>query len=288
MSVPYGYEPFHDILANLHGLSFSTNGRGYALCPAHDDRRRLSLTLGIGKGGQLLVRCHANKGCTFKSIAAALGFPESRFYLHPVEAHTGPDVVATRYVYRDRMAPRFRIVRTVLKAMWVERWEAGEWIKGLADYEPIPYQLDSLRACPSGEPVFFVEGEKKADCIREVGLVATCSPFGAGKFSANLAGHFKGLQVVILPDHDEAGWKHAGMVATALAPLCCVRICELPLLRLKGDVWDWFQPIAIDARREALLAAAANARIWDGTDAQERLAVLRMEIARALCLSCLV
>lgn len=51
-------------------------GRGYSdRCPAHDDRHN-SLSIGIGRDGRLLLKCHA--GCTFEEILDAAGLSRAQ------------------------------------------------------------------------------------------------------------------------------------------------------------------------------------------------------------------
>src|SRR5208282_4265988 len=74
------------------------------------------------------------------------------------------------------------------------------------------------------------------------GLVASCNPGGSGNSSlyAGWADHFRGRHIVILPDNDGPGRKHAAAVAAALlSAAASVRIVELPGLPAKGDVTDW-------------------------------------------------
>ncbi len=121
---------------------------------------------------------------------------------------------------------------------------AGGWIVGGMP-EPRPlYRLPELLARPA-ERVYVAEGEKAADAAAGLGLLATTSPHGsksAGKADwAALAGR----EVVILPDHDEAGKQYAGDVANILAkltPPATVRIVNLadawPDLPAGGDMAD--------------------------------------------------
>lgn len=105
------------------------------------------------------------------------------------------------------------------------------------------YRLPELLAADAARPVFIVEGEKKADQLLSLGLVATCSVGGAGNwreatnhYSESLAGR----PIVILPDHDEPGQKHALDVARSLASTApAIKIIDLPGLPEKGDVVDW-------------------------------------------------
>lgn len=101
----------------------------------------------------------------------------------------------------------------------------------------LPYRLPELLA--SIGPVFVTEGEKDADRLASLGLVATCNSGGAEKFSANLAPYFEGRRVVILQDNDSAGRDHARDVRRKLAGVADCAILALPDLPAKGDVSDW-------------------------------------------------
>src|SRR5262249_32474640 len=94
------------------------------------------------------------------------------------------------------------------------------------------------------EPVFIVEGEKDANRLAKLGLVATTNSGGAGNWHtldpASVAKALKGHEVFILPDNDEAGRKHANQ---GMRSLCeqgvSAKVVELPGLPDKGDVSDW-------------------------------------------------
>lgn len=67
-----------DILAHLKEVE--KNASGYtALCPAHDDTRA-SLSVGLGRQGQVLLHCFA--GCSFAEIVAALGLKPADLWPH--------------------------------------------------------------------------------------------------------------------------------------------------------------------------------------------------------------
>jgi hypothetical protein len=80
--------------------------------------------------------------------------------------------------------------------------ERGEWtykIKGFID--PVPYKLPQLRnAIRYLRRIFLVEGERKADRLRALGLEATCNPFGCKwKWMDEFVEHFRGAEIIILP-----------------------------------------------------------------------------------------
>jgi hypothetical protein len=62
----------------------------------------------------------------------------------------------------------------------------------------------------------------------------------AGKWKSEHAKFFRDADVVVLPDHDEAGLNHADIVGQSLQGIAkSVRLLELPGLAPKGDVVDW-------------------------------------------------
>lgn len=116
----------------------------------------------------------------------------------------------------------------------------GKWATGLNGRQPLPYRLPELAAADPESPVFIVEGERKVDALAALGLVATCNPFGAGKWPHDFACHLEGRHVIILPDNDAPGGAHADDVARKLeGRAASVSRLELPGLPDKGDVIDW-------------------------------------------------
>lgn len=116
------------------------------------------------------------------------------------------------------------------------------WVYSLKGIDPVPYRLVELHEAIASElVVFFVEGEKSVDALRERGIPATCNPMGAGKWWDSLTPHFEGAHVVIVPDNDDPGRDHAEKVAAALAGTAAsVRVLDLPGVPTKGDVVEWF------------------------------------------------
>ena len=85
----------------------------------------------------------------------------------------------------------------------------GEWLYNVDGVTKVPYRLPELiEAVASQQLIFIVEGEGKVDALREIGIVATCNPGGAGKWQPEMSERLRGADVVLLPDNDEPGWKH--------------------------------------------------------------------------------
>ena len=93
---------------------------------------------------------------------------------------------------------------------------AGGWTIGAM---PEPRPLYSLTEIPAAQTVFVCEGEKAADAIRELGLVATTSSGGSAAAAKTDWKPLAGKAVVILPDNDGPGQKYANEVQAILAAL---------------------------------------------------------------------
>jgi hypothetical protein len=114
------------------------------------------------------------------------------------------------------------------------------WEWKLTDTPLVPYRLPELLAADTSQPVFVVEGEKDADRLREMGLVATTNAMGAGKWKPHYRDSLLGRKVVVLADNDEPGRRHAQMVAASLKGYAAsVAYTDLPNVPPGGDVSDW-------------------------------------------------
>ena len=133
----------------------------------------------------------------------------------------------------------------------------GGFTWNLDGIERVPYRLPELL---KAETVYLAEGEKDVHTLEGWGLAASCNAGGSGNshLYAGWADYFHDRHVVILPDNDEPGRKHAAAVAAALLSVAAsVRIVELPGLPAKGDVTDWRDASGTFDRLQELTEAAA-------------------------------
>jgi AAA domain len=99
-----------------------------------------------------------------------------------------------------------------------------------------------MEAVAADHPIFICEGEKAVHAAVKLRVVATCSPHGAGKWKDEYSPHLKGATVIVLPDNDEPGRKHAEQVAKSLSGVAAsVKVLTLPGLPEGGDIYDWIQ-----------------------------------------------
>ena len=137
----------------------------------------------------------------------------------------------------------------------------GAWLWNVDKVAPVPYRLPELiEAIAADHVVFVVEGEKCADTLRGLGAPATTNAAGAGKWEVELSKYFTGADVILIPDNDDAGFKHIQDVGTALSGVAKrIRVLMLPGLPAKGDVVDW---LAAGGNREAFDRLVDQAPEW--------------------------
>jgi hypothetical protein len=117
------------------------------------------------------------------------------------------------------------------------------------------YRVPDLIA-RADDPAWFVEGELCADTLARLGVVATTSGGAESAKHANFSPLTK-RRVIIWPDNDEPGLRHAHQVADRLIELgASVHLVDVARLDLpdKGDVVDWLElhPGATDADLDKL------------------------------------
>jgi hypothetical protein len=97
------------------------------------------------------------------------------------------------------------------------RWENGQWVARLTEQVTRRvrlYRIHDARtlAKQTGHPIFLVEGESCVERLMELGLPATTSIGGAGKWRKygfpNYLQDLSSLRVILCPDADRAGLDH--------------------------------------------------------------------------------
>ncbi len=235
-------------------------------CPAHDDRNP-SLSISTGIDGRALVYCHA--ACEAEAICEAVGLSLRDLMAERSnrndEATRGKSRIVATYDYRDEADKIvFQVVRFEPKDFRQRRPDDnGGWNWKVKGIRVVPFLLPRIVKHPN-ETAFVVEGEKDALALSKLGLVATCNSGGAGKWRAEHAEFLRGRHVVVLPDNDEAGGKHADQVARSLSGVATsIKVIELPGLPPKGDVSDW---LAGGGTKDELLRIVEDSSEWEPTN----------------------
>ena len=221
-----------------NGDSFMTH------CPMHDDEKE---SLSVKRGDKLNYVVHCFAGCDPIEIKKRLEKDDFLPYHsknNSVEKNSGKWI---EYGYPDKNGELVMMVKRTPDKSFPQYQPDGKggWKKGIKGISRLVlYNLpDIVQAQKEGNPVFFVEGEKDADNLKKLGVVATTSPMGAGKFRQEFVNQLAGVSAVyIIPDNDVPGRKHAKDVASKLAGhIPDIRIIELPVKKAKEDVSDWLE-----------------------------------------------
>ncbi|MCX5760904.1 MAG: AAA family ATPase [Gemmatimonadetes bacterium] len=227
---------FLELLTGVQG----GNGKWTARCPAHDDHRA-SLSVTEAQDGEPVVHCHA--GCDWLAVFAAVPYerPRKDRDLRGGYSTSRREVAVYPYTNADG-APLYEVVRFDPKDFRQRRaLPAGGYEWKLNGVPRVPFHLPALiTTVKAGGRVYVVEGEKDVLALEALGLTATTNAGGAEKWEDAFAAYFAGADVVILPDNDEPGRKHAERVArSVLSVAASVRVVPLPDLPPKGDISDW-------------------------------------------------
>ena len=108
---------------------------------------------------------------------------------------------------------------------------------------PEPRPLYNIPNILEADKVIWVEGEKCADALNDLGYVATCTIGGAGMLSENTAYKFdftplSGKELILWPDNDEAGKKLAQIVEAQAKQAGVKSTLMLKIPSTKSDKWD--------------------------------------------------
>ena len=240
-------------------------------CPAHNDANP-SLSVSEGENGKVLFKCHT--GCSQDAVLDAIkargifgteapsnGYQErKRSNGHLNGRHFKPETgLVHRQFGKPHLKHEYYDKDGVLVGV-VCRWDydpdpaereprkrkeivpavpdgiGWQW-KAMPAPRPL-YGLLSVLAEPS-KPVLIVEGEKTADAARDIvdGYVVVTWAGGSSAINQTDWTPLIDREVVIWPDHDEAGTKAAANISAKLPKARIVAVS--PHLPPKWDLADW-------------------------------------------------
>ena len=212
---------------------------------------------------------------TVRYLCDLLGvsYREESFKAPPSEEKRAVKSLTAEYVYTDsNEEPKYKVQRFEWedngerkKEMLPMRLQGKKWIAGYKEVERFLYRLPEVKkAISEGQTVFFVEGEKCVEIVRNLGYIATTISGGSNAWvkphTLNYIKELFGVNLVIMPDNDTAGKRFAELVASDLAPVAgTIKILELPGLPQKGDIEQWLQ---LGGTKEKLLELASATKEW--------------------------
>lgn len=227
--------------------------RAQARCPCHDDKQA-SLTITKGRKSAL-IHCHA--GCNFEDIIQKVGLKKQDLYFEErppgsswrayVEGREHKRIEAVyNYVSSSNGEYTFTKIRMQDKRMIYGVLCNGRFTYGLGgkhrkDLKSVYGDLKALnKEIAEGKPVFIPEGEKDVDTLAKRGYTAITYG-GVNDWQSDFATLFKGAEVYILADNDEAGRKVANTILSDLKGIAksarvIVPVPDIP----KADISDYF------------------------------------------------
>jgi len=186
------------------------NGSQKFRCPAHDDRTA-SGNLSKGDDGRALMYCHA--GCETEDIVEALGLKMGDLFVAEAEKlGSQPSRIFDEYTDESGNV-LYRVVRFTPKGFTQERYEGDGFRPGLNGVRRVLYNLPAVLASPT---VYVVEGEKDVDRLGAEGVVATTNVGGANSWRPEWSESLRGKDIIIVPDADGPGEKHARAIQDSL------------------------------------------------------------------------
>jgi hypothetical protein len=267
-------------IAKTLGNAKKANGQWVASCPvpSHgkgNGDKNPSLSIDINDEGKPLFHCHG--GCSqedvFHTIRALNLLPELLERPDPLaNIKPIPKVeFQQEWIYTDEdrqpvfVKQRLRVGESGKTYRLYKIDEHGRKQSSLSDARIVPYNLPALLdAKTAGRNIFLVEGEKAADAIKSIGMIASTAHTGAGSWPAAITEYFAGAQVIILPDNDVAGWGYAYKAAEAILPI--VKSLKVVDLGLQGQGDDAYEFIEEGGGRDKLVALVKAATVITSLD----------------------
>jgi hypothetical protein len=201
-----------------------------APCPLHRGTRdSFSINLETGEW-----YCHSEcnrGGSIFKFEAELSGIDDKTAYVEVLRIigreKVKRQIVAVYDYLSEGGEPLYQTVRYNPKDFRQRRPDGnGGWIWNLKGVRLVLYDLPAVLAAPI---VFVCEGEKDAKALKQLGVVATTNAMGAGKWLPQYSQSLRGKEVIVIPDADPKGRKHAADIVGSLAGIAqSVKLIELP------------------------------------------------------------
>lgn len=168
-------------------------------------------------------------GCSLDDILTSVGLTEKDLFNNGQQKSK----IEAEYIYRDENGkPLYKVIRFKPKNFMQAKYEDGEWIYKMSGVRYVLYNLSNVI---KSDVIYFVEGEKDADNLNKIGLVATTTVGGASGFKKHALEYSKYLKdkiIYIVPDNDKAGYNYAQNIKNALEGIAA----EIKILKLKNEI----------------------------------------------------
>lgn len=224
-----------EILSHFKGTKQKTQNRyeAHCPCPNHQDKHP-SLCIYVNEDW-VNLKCYA--GCSQDDILRAVGLNKNDLYIGEKKQKNQPEkTIVYDYVDKNGVLVYQR-----------KRMEYSDGTKkfyfiapdGSYNMKGLQHTIYNLPEVIKSNVVYFVEGEKCVEALKQSGTAATTLDCGANsKFDDEWIEYFEDKTVIILPDNDEPGRKYARTIKQKI-PWAVIK--ELPDLEEKEDIYDWLR-----------------------------------------------
>ena len=265
-------------IAQALGNAKKVNGQWMASCPVSshgqgNGDRNPSLCVTENDEGKPLFKCFS--GCSQESVFQAVkdygllpDLPNPTDFLTQLKPIQKQDpVLEQEWHYTDEdgvvqhIKQRYKTFDTKGKTYKQFRVdENGRRHASMTGANIVPYNLPEVDfARKTGRTVFLCEGEKAADALKTIGVVATCTHNGASNFPEDVVKHLVGLTIAIVPDNDTVGWEYARKAVAALKAVTkSIRVVDLQLDEVKEDAYEFVYKYGGDKDRLVDLTKATQ------------------------------
>ena len=267
-------------IAQALGNAKKVNGQWMASCPVSshgqgNGDRNPSLCVTENDEGKPLFKCFS--GCSQESVFQAVkdygllpDLPNITDFLTQIKPLPKPQepVLEQEWHYTDEdgvtqhIKQRYKTFDAKGKTYKQFRVdENGRRHASMTGANIVPYNLPEVDfARKTGRTVFLCEGEKAADALKTIGVVATCTHNGASNFPEDVVKHLVGLTIAIVPDNDTVGWEYARKAVAALKSVTkSIRVVDLQLDEVKEDAYEFVYKYGGDKDRLVDLTKATQA-----------------------------
>ena len=254
--------PVEKVLDRLKDYK-ARNDEYRARCPAHNGNSDDSLSIKESDDGRSLLKCHAH--CEIEDILEALDLSMTDLFVKgkghsssgtakKAKKATGSGdkkhkILTTNELpdgtYWEFTSPAGEVLyiqrhkREYYRKVGEDRWVTYKGV--LDDIAQVLYRLPELiDGVRFGKTAYHLEGPKDVETPRErLDVVATTSG-STSSWRSEFRAHYTSADVVVIPDNDAPGRKHAEAVAQDLLRVAkSVRVVHLPDLPEGGDLTDW-------------------------------------------------
>ncbi|MGO1851372.1 AAA family ATPase [Microbacterium sp.] len=258
------------LLGKLKKVTSTDDSSWLARCPAHDDRNP-SLSVRETEAGVVLLHCFA--GCATADVLKAVDL--SMAALMPKGG--------ARYEYHVRDHGELVTLKTV-ERRWDPRRGAKTFRQRGDTKRHALFNLVAVeQAATAGLEVWVVEGEKDAQALELLGVVATTIDGGSSSPGKADLSPLKGAELVIVRDRDKAGKVWQEKLLRALAPVGGVASRVVALARPPKGFHDAGDAVAANISRDAFKRRRVRISVWDHAlqvdDADRRPAVVDVAVA---------